>query len=136
MHRLTRVVALSGSLLLAGCELFTSDSASRTAFALREGARRLSGAPDSTLTVRIQPRQWPAGCKGDYRVDFVPDSSAVPGLAIRCLPDGPVYTSGGHLPLVHSDTTMSITIRATQPLFIVLRKDGQRIEVARFGDED
>ncbi len=136
MRRLTRSSALIGSLLLAGCELFTSDSASRTAFALREGARRLSGAPDSTLTIRIQPRQWPAGCQGDYRVDFVPDTSAVPGLAIRCLPDGPVYTSGGHLPLLHTDTTLSISIRAAQPLFLVLRKDGTRIALARFGDED
>lgn len=131
-----RPALVAGAFLLGGCERLVSDSASRISFALREGARRLAGSPDSTLNVRISARTWPAGCAVDYRVDFVPDSSAVPGLAVRCLPDGPVYTSGSHLPIVHSDSALGMMVRATQPVRIMLKKDGNRVLIAGFSDED
>lgn len=124
-----------GALCLSGCELLVSDSASRTAFALREGARRLAGSSDSTITVRVSPRQWPRGCRDSYRLTMVPDSAPVPGLAIHCLPSGPVYTSGGALSQVRTRQLLTADFRATEPITLVLRREGREIEASHFTTE-
>jgi hypothetical protein len=120
---------------LGGCDLLVSDSASRTAFALREGARRLAGSSDSIITVRVTPRQWPRGCAGAYRLTLAPDSAAVPGLAIHCLPTGPIYTSGGALPQVRTRHLLTADFRATEPVTLVLRRAGSEVEASHFTDE-
>lgn len=135
MFHPARAFLAVGAVFLGGCEFLVSDSASRTAFALRDGARRLAGSGDSTITVRVAPRQWPRGCQGAYRLTLVPDSAAVPGLAIRCLPGGPVYTSGDALAQVRTRELLTADLRATEPVTLLLRRNGQEIEVARFTTE-
>ena len=123
------------TLFLGGCELLVSDSASRTAFALSEGARRLAGSSDTTIIVRVSPRQWPRGCRGAYRLTLVPDSAAVPGLAIHCLPTGPVYTSGSALAQVRTRQFLTADFRATEHITLVLRRQGAEIEASHFTTE-
>lgn len=135
MLRPAHVWIALGAVCLGGCELLVSDSASRTAFALRDGARRLAGSSDTTITVRVTPRQWPRGCRGAYRLTLAPDSAAVPGLAIRCLPTGPVYTSGDALALLRTREFLTADFRATEPATLLLRREGQDIEVSQFTTE-
>lgn len=120
---------------LSGCEFLVSDSASRTAFALREASRRLAASSDSTIVVRVSPREWPRGCHGAYRLTLAPDTARVPGLAVHCLPAGPVYTSGGALALVRTRDLQTSEFRAAEPMILLLRRQGQEIEVAGFTTE-
>lgn len=120
---------------LGGCEFLVSDSASRTAFALREASRRLVASGDSTIVVRVTPREWPRGCRGAYRLTLAPDSALVPGLAVHCLPSGPVYTSGDALALVRTPQVLTGEFRATEPVVLLLRRNGADVEVSRFTTE-
>lgn len=116
----------------AACESLTGDSASRIAFGLREGAHRLSlsSAPADSITVRIPARTWPSGCPAAYRVEFLPDSAQPAGIIVSCLPKGQRYaTSRARKDVVTSQPLMQ-EYQAGEPMDIVLRRNGAKIEIA------
>jgi hypothetical protein len=66
---LARAVCLLVSLLLSGCVPFT-DGATRLAYDLEMGARKLRGLNQESLEVTHKPRSVPDGVKGPYQIEL------------------------------------------------------------------
>ena len=133
-HRGLTGLLLASLVLVAGCQGLTGDSAERVAFGLREGASRLGQSRSATdsMTVRIPARTWPNGCPGAYRIQLLADSAKVSGIVVSCLPKGRQYATQYAKRFVHTLVTLEAERKSGEPVDIVLRKQGNDVEVSGF----
>jgi len=114
----------------AGCETLVSDSATRIAYAVRDGAARLSRSRSDTLVLSVALRSWPRGCPDGYRVEWRADSDRIPGLGVICATGGGGYATITYRGFVKVPRPLQVTKATGEPATIALRKQpGGAIEV-------
>jgi len=133
-RRCIRSGAVGIVLVVAGCRGLTGNSADRVAFGLREGASRLGQSRNAvdSITVRVPARTWPNGCPGAYRVQLLADSAKSSGIVVSCLPKGRQYTTPYAKRFVRTPMTLEAERQAGQPVDIVLRRQGNEVELSGF----
>ncbi|MGH8619366.1 MAG: hypothetical protein ACREUW_16890 [Burkholderiales bacterium] len=121
-HRATAIVALLLSTGISGCGDFLTDGATRLAYELEAGAKKVSGSGRTTLEHR--PKATPDGCAGAYKLQL----SANAGLVIWCKDaNGKTVSSHittHHLRFVDVPQTWIVDKVAGTPTFIELEKRG------------
>jgi hypothetical protein len=117
-HTLLIVLVLSG----AACETLVSDSATRIAYAVRDGAARLAKSPSDTLVLSVALRSWPRGCPDGYRVEWRADSDRLPGLGVICATGGGGYATIAYRGFVEVPRPLQVTKAKGEPATIALRK--------------
>jgi hypothetical protein len=122
----TRGLSLIAGLLLVGC----TDAATRVAYDLEEGSKKLTGSGALTYTVDHAPSATPDGCAGPYTLQLSRESS----LLVWCndpVTGKPVasHTTTYHLDYVGVPTTFIVEKRAGEHAFILLAREGSHIVV-------
>ena len=112
------VLALSG----AACETLISDSATRVAYAVRDGAARLARSPSDTLVLSVAWRSWPDGCPDGYRVQWYADTDQFPGLSVICTTGRRSYSTTHYRNFVKVPRSLQVTKEKGEPVAIALRK--------------
>ena len=115
---LLTVLALGG----AACETLISDSATRVAYAVRDGAARLQRSRSDTLVLSVAWRSWPDGCPDGYRVDLKADSDQYPGLGVVCTTGPRSYGTTYYRNFVKVPKSLQVTKEKGEPATIALRK--------------
>jgi hypothetical protein len=119
-------------LVLAGCSDFLTDGATRIAYDIESGSKRIGQKDGEKLTIEHHVKARPEGCSGDYHVEFVQapgDTHSIVG--IWCMANG--KTAGSHTTSYHSrfvslEQTFRLDKNAGEPLFIdIQRKQGQLV---------
>ena len=114
----------------ASCETLISDSATRIAYAVRDGAARLARSPSDTLVLSVAWRSWPGGCPDGYRVEWRADTDRIPGLGVICTTGSSGYATIGYREFVKIPKMLQVTKAKGEPATIGLRKrSGNEIEV-------
>jgi hypothetical protein len=121
------LLALSAT---AACGAFT-DAATRVAYDLEGGAKRLRASTERTLTVEHVPEATPEGCPGDYTLQLSQESA----LLVWCQdsiggPSSGSHTTTYHLNYVGVPQTLLIHKHAGEHAWIELTKDGDAIVVS------
>jgi hypothetical protein len=112
------VLAVGG----AACDTLVTDSATRVAYAARDGAARLARSPSDTLVLSVALRSWPRGCPDGYRVEWRADSDRLPGLGVICTSGGGGYASISYRDFVKVPRPLQVTKAKGEPATIALRK--------------
>ncbi len=115
---LLTVLALSG----AACEALISDSATRVAYAVRDGAARLKRSRSETLVLSVAWRSWPDGCPDGYRVEWRADTDRLPGLGVICTTGRRGYATVSYRDFVKVPRALQVTKAKGEPATIALRK--------------
>jgi len=115
---LLAVLALSG----AACDTLISDSATRIAYAVRDGAARLTRSPSDTLVLSVAWRSWPDGCPDGYRVDWKADTDQYPGLGVGCATGRRSYSTTHYRNFVKVPRSLQVAKEKGEPVAIALRK--------------
>ena len=115
---LLAVLSASG----AACETLISDSATRVAYAVRDGAARLKRSRSDTLVLSIAWRSWPDGCPDGYRVDWKADTDQYPGLGVVCTTGPRGYSTTYYRNFVKVPRSLQVTKEKGEPATIALRK--------------
>ncbi len=124
---------LAAVFLLAGCEKifdrFVSDSATRLASQIRDEAAALRKSGLTRATFIHQPKTWPDGLTGDYRVEFVGPPGPTDGrrgLMTAKSYDGPLWSSTTyHLNFVRVPKPLVVAHRKGEPTLVTLEfRDG------------
>ena len=128
----TAAVLLAGIAYVAlyGFERFVSDAATRLAYQIRDEARTLRRSGQSSRTFEHQPRTWPAGIAGAYRIEIKETkTSPRPGHrsigVARNLTERPWYWTSYHLNFVEVPVDVEVSHQAGEPTVVslVLEKD-------------
>jgi hypothetical protein len=108
----------------AACAIETliSDSATRIAYAVRNGAVRLKVSRSDTLVLSVAWRSWPDGCPAGYRVDWKADSKKYPGLGVICAGGRHGYGTTYYRNFVKVPKSLQVTKEKGEPVTIALRK--------------
>lgn len=114
----------------AGCSTFT-DAATRVAYDLEAGAKRLRSSREQTLTVEHVPQAKPEGCTGGYTLQLSQESA----LLVWCQDSIGGRSSGSHTTTYHLNyvgvpQTLIIHKQAGEHTWIDIRKDGDAVVVA------
>ena len=112
------VLAVSG----AACETLISDSATRVAYAVRDGAARLKSSRSDTLVLSVAWRSWPDGCPDGYRVEWKADTDQYPGLGVDCTTGRRSYGTTYYRNFVRVPRSLQVTKEKGEPAAIALRK--------------
>lgn len=120
------------SLLLSGCFIFT-DGATRLANDLRDNAFILRHSDRQTLEIEHRPSRFPDGIDGSYTV-LLQCSTETPRRGTLCVEEtkevkGRYYGTTYHLNYVRVPKDISVTKAAGEPVYLLLRKVGDVIEV-------
>jgi hypothetical protein len=115
---LLTVLALGG----AACEMLQSDSATRVAYAVRDGAARLKRSRSDTLVLSVAWRSWPDGCPDGYRVNWKADTDQAPGLGVDCTTGGRSYGTTYYRSFVRVPKALQVAKEKGEPAAIALRK--------------
>jgi hypothetical protein len=134
---LARAVCLLVSLLLSSCVLFT-DGATRLAYDLEAGARKLRGSNQESLEVTHKPRSFPDGVKGPYQIELQ-ESLKHPAeggsLLVSDLEShnfgnwGYNWSTTYHLNFVRVPKHLIIRKTKDEPAILLLQKAGNSIDV-------
>jgi hypothetical protein len=133
----SRMLLIALTLLTGAC----SDAATRVAYDIQSGTKKLGSAEGARVQIRHAPSRWPEGCAGAYTLHIGKGSAAAKGnnnfrtnpgsesLLVRC------YNSGGnahawsttyHLRFVDVPETVEIEKHGGDPTVIdVERKAGR-----------
>jgi hypothetical protein len=110
-------------LAAAGCETLISDMATRLAYAVRDGAARLSRSRSETLVLSVAWRSWPDGCPGGYRVEWNADNAdKTPGVGVECTSTRHSYGTTYARNFVKVTKALTVTKEKGEPVTIALRK--------------
>jgi hypothetical protein len=110
-------------LAVAGCETLISDMATRLAYAVRDGAARLSHSRSETLVLSVAWRSWPDGCPGGYRVEWNADNDVkAPGIGVACTSNHHSYGTTYARNFVKVTKALTVTKEKGEPVTIALRK--------------
>jgi hypothetical protein len=112
------VLAVSGT----ACETLISDSATRVAYAVRDGAARLQRSRSDTLVLSVAWRSWPDGCPDGYRVEWRADTDRLPGLGVICTTGRRGYATISYRDFVKVPRSLQVTKEKGEPATIALRK--------------
>jgi hypothetical protein len=127
-------LAVVACLAAAGvsCETLVSDSATRMAYAVRDGAVRLKSSQSDTMVLSVAVRSWPGGCPAGYRVEWRADADRLPGLGIICTTGTRGYATIAYRSFVKVPRALHVTKEKGEPTTIGLRKqpDGTIVVVA------
>ena len=115
-------VILALTLASCGCETLISDSATRIAYAVRDGAARLRGSKSGTLVLSVAWRSRPDGCPDGYRVEWRADGEKYPGLAVDCDTGRRSYGTTYYRTFVKVPNTLRVSHAKGDPTTIALRK--------------
>lgn len=116
---LLTVLAFGGT----ACEMLIGDSATRVAYAVRDGAARLQRSRSDTLVLSVAWRSWPDGCPDGYRVDLKADSDQYPGLGVVCTTGPRGYSTTYYRNFVKVPKSLQVTKEKGEPTTIALRKE-------------
>ena len=121
-----RGLSVLAGLLLIGC----TDAATRVAYDLEAGSRKLAGSGAASYTVDHAPSARPEGCTGPYTLQLSQESS----LLVWCNDPAtrkPVasHTTTYHLNYVSVPKTFIVEKEAGEHAFISLTREGSRIVV-------
>lgn len=132
---------LLAALLTGGC----SDAATRVAYDIESGTKRLGSAEGARVDIRHVPSRWPEGCAGSYTLHLGKGSATgdgngnfhinrdADGLSVRCVnSSGNPHAWGTtyHLRFVDVPETMEIGKQDGQAAVIeVERKSGRPVVV-------
>jgi hypothetical protein len=105
-----------------GLERVISDSATRIAYAVRDGAARLKSSKSDTLVLSVAWRSWPRGCAGGYRVAWNADDDPVPGIGVECTSGRGSAGTTDSRRFVTVTRTFRVTKEKGEPLTVALRK--------------
>jgi hypothetical protein len=114
----------------AACGAFT-DAATRVAYDLEGGAKRLRSSSERTLAVKHVPQATPEGCPGDYTLQLSQESA----LLVWCQdsiggPSTGSHTTTYHLNYVSVPQTLVIHKHAGEHAWIELTKHGDAVVVS------
>jgi hypothetical protein len=111
-------------LVTPGCD-FLTDAATRAAYEIRDATyvMRLKGLDTYELT--HVPKAEPEGVRGPWEL-LIQESGDLPGQGALCLGR---YATSYHNRFVRVPRTLSITRKAGEGCVIVLRRNGDAIEV-------
>jgi hypothetical protein len=104
------------------CETLVSDSATRVAYAVRDGAARLRGSRSDTLVLSVAWRSWPDGCPDGYRLEWNADTHTNPGLGVICTTGTRGYSTTYYRNFVKVPRSLQVTKDKGEPSTIALRK--------------
>jgi hypothetical protein len=122
--------------LLAGCEYFVSDVATRIRYALMREAEALGAATGSTTTFTLRPDHWPDDCPGGsgYRLVLRPYAGgkqvAVGDILISCKDGRRGYGTGFGSERLYVAREISVEKKRDEDLRITLRRTETGIEIA------
>lgn len=105
-----------------GFEFLVSDSATRIAYAVRNGTARLKASRSETLALSVGWRSWPDGCPGGYRVEWNADTHKNPGLGVICTSGKRGYSTTYYRNFVKVPRTLEATKEKGEPATIALHK--------------
>lgn len=133
MPRRRLLPLLASILLLSGCgiiEQLVSDSATRLAYQIRDEAAALRRSGEVTRTFTHQPKAWPDGLAGDYRIEIVSTPLSPPekrSILTAKTYDGPTYSGTSyHLNYVTVPANVVVRHRKGEPTLVTLElRDGQ-----------
>lgn len=111
------VVVLCG----ASCEAWISDSATRIAYAVRDGAERLRRSSSTTLVLSVEWRSSPDGCPAGYRVDWKADDKDA-GLGVTCATGARSFSTTYYRPFVKVPATLQTAHEKGESTTVALRK--------------
>jgi hypothetical protein len=121
-----RFVRLAVTLALVACgpacEMLISDSATRIAYAVRDGAARLRRSRSETLVLSVDWRSWPDGCPDGYQVDWRADDDRYPGLGVACATSRRSYGTTYYRNFVKVPAHLQAAHEKGEPTTIALRK--------------
>jgi len=103
-------------------EFLVSDSATRVANGVRDGAARLKRSSSDTLVLSVAWRSWPNGCQDAYRVEWRADSDRIPGLGVICSTGHDGYATVAYRAFVTVPRPLQVTKQRGEPVTIGLRK--------------
>jgi hypothetical protein len=106
----------------AACETLIGDSATRVAYAVRDGAARLKRSPSDTLVLSVAWRSWPDGCPDGYRVEWRADTDRIPGLGVICTTGRRGYATISYRDFVKVPRPLQVTKEKGEPVAVALRK--------------
>jgi hypothetical protein len=112
------VVVLCG----ASCEMLISDSATRIAYAVRDGAERLQRSSSQTLVLSVEWRSWPDGCPEGYHVDWKADNDQYLGLGVICATGPRGYSTTYYRNFVKVPARLQTAHEKGEPTTVALRK--------------
>jgi hypothetical protein len=115
-------VLVAAGLSGAACENLISDSATRIAYAVRDGAARLRRSSSETLVLSVAWQSWPDGCPGGYRVDWKADTDQYPGLGVVCATGPRGYGTTYYRNFVKVPARLQTAHERGEPTTIALRK--------------
>lgn len=113
---------LVAALCASACEALVSDSATRIAFAVRDGAARLQRSRSQTLVLSVGWQSWPDGCPGSYRVRLVADSDRFPTLGVNCTSGTRSYGTTYYRTFVKVPSSLEVSHEQGEPTTIALRR--------------
>ena len=105
-----------------GFEYLVSDSATRVANGVRDGAARLKVSRSDSLVLSVAWRSWPDGCPGGYRVTWTADGEKNPGLGVDCTTGRRGYSTTYYRNFVSVPRSLQVTKQQGDPLTVALRK--------------
>ena len=115
-------VILALALASSGCEALISDSATRIAYAVRDGAARLRRSKSETLVLSVAWQSRPDGCPEGYRVEWRADGEKYPGLGVDCDTGRRSYSTTYYRNFVRVPYTLKVSHAKGDPTTIALRK--------------
>ena len=115
-------VILALTLASGGCEALISDSATRIAYAVRDGAARLRRSKSETLVLAVAWQSRPDGCPEGYRVEWRGDAEKYPGLGVDCDTRRRSYGTTYYRTFVRVPNTLRVSHAKGDPTTIALRK--------------
>jgi hypothetical protein len=121
---MARTLALLSAAGLSGsaCERLISDSATRIAYAVRDGATRLRQSSSETLVLSVAWQSWPDGCPAGYRVEWLADADRNTGLGVSCEPGRRSYRTTDNRNVVQVPARLEAAHGKGEPTTIALRK--------------
>ena len=105
-----------------GFEFLVSDSATRVANAVRNGAARLKVSRSESLVLSVAWRSWPDGCPGGYRVTWTADGDKNPGLGVDCTTSRRGYSTTYYRNFVTVPRSLRAVKGPGEPMTVALRK--------------
>lgn len=118
------------ALALLACTVACTDAATRVAYDLESGAKRLRASSEQSLTVDHAPAQKPEGCSRGYTLQL----SEAAGLLVWCQdslhgPSSSSHITTYHLNYVKVPQTFIIHKGPGEHAYIELTKHGNDIDV-------
>ena len=116
------LVLVALGVLVYAFEFLVSDSATRIAYAVRNGTARLKASRSESLVLSVAWRSWPDGCPGGYRVEWNAETHQYPGLGVICTTSRRGYSTTYYRNFVTVPRSLQVIKEQGEPVTIGLRR--------------